>query len=113
MVRTFVVVMQASEIMPRISRKSAVAEEILDGLNEVLDSLKGGRELRTETVPVSEVTAAREAMQMTQAEFAAAMNIPLPTIRKWERGSPPSGAAATLLKVIRKNPDAVRKALAA
>lgn len=99
--------------MPRISKRSDVSAEILEGLNEVLDSLRGGRELRTADVPVSEVTAAREAMQMTQAEFAVAMNIPLPTIRKWERGSPPSGAAATLLKVIRKNPKAVREALMA
>ena len=50
---------------------------------------------------------------MSQQEFARFLDVPLGTVRKWERGeNRPSGAAQVLLRVIRREPDAVRRALA-
>jgi putative transcriptional regulator len=51
---------------------------------------------------------------LSQAAFAEAYGLDLRTLQDWEQGrSAPTGAARTLLKVIRDNPAAVRKAAAA
>ena len=58
--------------------------------------------------------AIRAGLGMTQAEFAAAFGLSLPTPRKWEQeGREPEGLARAYLKVIARNPQAVREALAA
>lgn len=50
---------------------------------------------------------------MTQEQFAAAMHIPVATLRNWEQGRvAPDPAAQSLLTVFAKNPKAVLKALA-
>ena len=51
---------------------------------------------------------------LSQAAFARRYGLDLRTLQDWEQGrSAPTGAARTLLRVIRHNPDAVRKAIAA
>jgi putative transcriptional regulator len=51
---------------------------------------------------------------MTMAEFAAAFEFNLRTLHEWERGARrPSGPARTLLRAIKNDPEAVRRALAA
>jgi putative transcriptional regulator len=51
---------------------------------------------------------------MTQEQFAAALHIPVATLRNWEQGRvAPDPAAQSLLTVFAKNPKAVLKALAA
>jgi putative transcriptional regulator len=51
---------------------------------------------------------------MTQAEFAAAYEFSVRTIQEWERGAKrPSGPARTLLRAIKGDPEALRRALAA
>jgi len=48
------------------------------------------------------------------AEFAAAFEFNLRTLHEWERGARrPSGPARTLLRAIKNDPEAVRRALAA
>jgi putative transcriptional regulator len=48
----------------------------------------------------------RARSQLTQAEFAARIGVPLETVRNWEQGKrSPRGPARALLKVIDKAPD--------
>jgi len=50
---------------------------------------------------------------MTQEQFAAALHIPVATLRNWEQGRvAPDPAAQSLLTVFAKDPKAVLKALA-
>ena len=49
---------------------------------------------------------------LTQEEFAARFQLPLGTVRDWERGARrPDAAATILLRVIARNPQAVLEAL--
>ena len=64
--------------------------------------------------PDIDVRAIREAIGMTQAEFAAAYQFSVRTVQEWERGAKrPSGPARTLLRAIKGDPEGLRKALAA
>ena len=55
----------------------------------------------------------RKALKLSQAEFAAEFGLSASTIRDWEQNRRrPEGAARVLLRVIKKEPDAVRRALA-
>lgn len=54
----------------------------------------------------------RRALKMTQEEFAAQFHIAIGTLRDWEQNrAEPDGAAKAYLKVIAREPDAVRRAL--
>jgi len=54
----------------------------------------------------------RRALKMSQGEFAQCFGIPIGTLRDWEQGRvEPDQAARTYLKVIARNPKAVREAL--
>ncbi len=54
----------------------------------------------------------RKQVKLTQAQMAPLMGMSLSGYRKWEQGSRRvSGPAATLLRVIQKEPEAVRRAL--
>jgi putative transcriptional regulator len=55
----------------------------------------------------------RQALGLSQEAFAERFCIPIGTLRDWEQGRvEPDQAASTYLKVIARNPKAVRKALA-
>ena len=54
----------------------------------------------------------RRALGLTQEQFAARFQILLGTLRDWEQGAAePDQSARAYLKVIARNPEAVRKAL--
>jgi putative transcriptional regulator len=54
----------------------------------------------------------RRALGLSQEDFAARYHIPLGTLRDWEQGRiEPDQAARAYLKVIAREPDAVRQAL--
>jgi putative transcriptional regulator len=56
--------------------------------------------------------ALRTRLKMTQEEFATTFGVNLWTLREWEqRKAEPEGPARTLLRVIDREPDAVRRAL--
>lgn len=56
--------------------------------------------------------ALRMRLCMTQEEFAKAFGVNLWTLREWEQHkAEPEGPARTLLRVIEREPDAVRRAL--
>ena len=55
----------------------------------------------------------RQALGLTQQEFATRFRIPLGTLRDWEQGAAePDAAAKAYLHVIARNPQAVTDALA-
>lgn len=54
----------------------------------------------------------REKLRLTQEQFANTFGLSLAALRDWEQGRfLPDRAARTLLKVIARNPEAVRQAL--
>jgi putative transcriptional regulator len=54
----------------------------------------------------------RSALKMSQAQFAARFGLPAATIKDWEQNRrKPEGAARVLLQVIKKEPEAVSRAL--
>ena len=62
--------------------------------------------------PVLPVQAVRRQLGMTQEQFAAALRIPLPTLRNWEQGRTlPDPAARALLTIVAKEPEAALRAL--
>lgn len=62
--------------------------------------------------PILNVKLIRAKLGMTQEDFAKTFQLSLATIRDWEqRRTQPDQAAKTLLRVIERIPDAVKKAL--
>jgi putative transcriptional regulator len=54
----------------------------------------------------------REALRLTQEEFAARYQIPIGTLRDWEQNrKPPDQTARAYLKVVAREPEVVRRAL--
>jgi putative transcriptional regulator len=72
-------------------------------------------DFRPKTVNVVEPPQAiRKRLGMTQEQFAAALRIPLATLRNWEQGRfAMDPAAKALFKIVAKDPAAAFKALAA
>jgi len=63
---------------------------------------------------VSQVSVIRRALKLSQKQFAATFHIPIGTVRDWEQGRyEPDAAARAYLHVIAREPNTVRKALAA
>jgi putative transcriptional regulator len=61
---------------------------------------------------VPRVKVIRQALRLSQDEFAAWFHIPVGTLRDWEQGrKEPDAAARAYLRVIAREPEAVRKAL--
>lgn len=64
-------------------------------------------------VPLVDVKAARQNLNMSQDEFATILCIPISTLRKWEQGQRrPDAATRLLLQIIVHEPRAVEKTLA-
>jgi putative transcriptional regulator len=62
---------------------------------------------------VPRVSTIRRALKLSQEDFAGAFHIPIGTLRDWEQGrKEPDAAAKAYLRVIAREPDTVRKALA-
>ena len=85
-------------------------EELIQSLNEALAHAKGeGAAIVHAPVTPREV---RKQVKLTQAQMAPLMGMSLSGYRKWEQGTRRiSGPAATLLRVIQQEPEAVRRAL--
>jgi DNA-binding transcriptional regulator YiaG len=104
-------------------KKKTVEQELIDGLGEVL-SHKRGKHLikgRVRELPgpapewsAKEIKRFRErVLGLSQTQFAALLNIKVPTVRAWEQGhNVPSGAAARLIEALKKDPSLVEKLIA-
>jgi putative transcriptional regulator len=61
---------------------------------------------------VTDVAALRRTLHLSQGAFAMLFDIPLPTVKDWEQGRrKPDAPARAYLRVIARNPNAVRIAL--
>ena len=89
---------------------SPIGKELVESLGEALAHAKGeGPAIVHTPVTPREV---RLQARMTQAQMAPLMGMSLSGYRKWEQGARNvSGPAETLLRVIQKEPEAVRRAL--
>ncbi len=91
---------------------STFGEDLIQSLNEALAHAKGeGPAIVHEPVTPREV---RKQAKLTQAQMAILMGMSVSGYRKWEQGARRvSGPAATLLRIIEREPNAVRRALLA
>ena len=81
---------------------------------DITRQIAGHADAAPDMAPYVDVRAIREAIGMTQVEFAAAYEFSVRTVQEWERGAKrPSGPARTLLRAIKGDPEGLRKALAA
>ena len=89
---------------------STFGADLIQSLTEALAHVKGeGRALVH--APVTP-RAVRKRAKLTQAQMAPLMGMSLSGYRKWEQGTRRvSGPAATLLHVIEREPEAVRRVL--
>ena len=91
---------------------STFGEDLIQSLNEALAHAKGeGPAIVHAPVIPREV---RKQARLTQAQMAVLMGMSVSGYRKWEQGARRvSGPAATLLRIIEREPNAVRRALLA
>lgn len=89
---------------------STLGDDLIQSLNEALAHAKGkGPAIVHAPVTPRKV---RKQAKLTQAQMAPLMGMSLSGYRKWEQGTRQvSGPAATLLRIIEKEPEAVRRAL--
>jgi putative transcriptional regulator len=89
-------------------------QSILRGARQALDYASGAREGFVAHVPEEvDVVAIRKRLGLSQGEFAAQFGFKLDALQNWEQGRRrPEGAARAFLRVIEREPDAVRRALA-
>ena len=89
--------------------KRNLFEELQEGLEAVRDNPDA---LPRHELTVPDVKAIREAFRMSQADLAVFLDVPKKTLQNWEQGRRhPSGSAQTLLRIMEKEPEAVRRAL--
>jgi putative transcriptional regulator len=89
-------------------------QSILRGAREALAYARGEREGFIAHVPEEvDVAAIRKRLGLSQGEFAARFGFKLDAVQNWEQGRRrPDGAARAFLRVIEREPAAVRRALA-
>src|SRR3989442_3244708 len=104
--------------MKKIKRKiktESAGASILRGMEEALAHHRGEIKLRTTiyTIPdLVDVRAVREALGLSQSQFAARYGFSPRTLQEWEQGrSKPDVAVRAYLKVIENDPKAVERAL--
>jgi putative transcriptional regulator len=96
--------------------KRRLADDLLESLEEARDYFAGkrtGAVVHRVFPRESDAREARMKLGLSQREFAAVIGTGVGTVRKWELGTRrPSGAARTLIEIIKAEPKAVRRAIA-
>lgn len=96
--------------------KSRLFEDLCASLDEATDYFAGkqtGAIVHHVTPRHTNAREARMKLGLSQREFASFIGTAVGTVRKWELGERrPSGAARTLIEVIKTEPNAVRRAMA-
>ena len=97
---------------------SSISESIMRGLQEMHDHAKEETELRSHRVSTTpprnfsadEIKEIRGRLNMSQGFFADVIGVSKKTVESWEYGrGKPSGAAARVLTIADKDPDALKK----
>jgi putative transcriptional regulator len=92
--------------------------EIMEGLNDILDHEKGNKKLKTKHIKVTpveimtakEVTKLRESLLLSQSVFAELLGVSKKTVEAWEYGkNSPSCSSLRILNLIESNPDFIYK----
>lgn len=95
-----------------------LGEEIIQGLTEACEYLRGERELRVDIVEdksipdvsAAEITDIRTNAGLSEFNFAAIIGVRPETVRSWENGSTkPSAPARRIISIIKKDPDFVSR----
>lgn len=94
----------------------SVFEQIKQGLEDSINYSGGRLTLATVELPAPpptfsprQITDIRLSLQMSQAVFAATLNVSKKTVQSWEQGRRvPSDVALRMLQVIAQNPQVVR-----
>jgi len=103
---------------PRQAARDALATTDWDRVDAMTDAdiarqIAANPDAAPDMAPEIDVSAIRRATGLSQAEFARTYEFSVRTVQEWERGAKtPSGPARTLLRAIKGDPEAVRKALA-
>ena len=95
--------------------KMSVFEQLKAGLEDSVAYSKGNLSLKTAELPVpppavsaDDVRTLRQSLHMSQAVFAATLNVSTKTIQSWEQGlREPSDAALRMIQIVRVNPGVV------
>ena len=93
--------------------KTRKSKKLIDAIMEADEILRGVRKPSREfRVDATSIKALRARLELSQAKFAALLDIDLGTLRNWEQGRrEPTGPAKALLRAIRNDPEAVLSAL--
>ena len=93
---------------------SAAGQKILRSVRNLRAAVQSGAALSVHVPAEVDVKAIRSKLNMSQRQFAASFGFALDAVQNWEQGRRrPEGAARAFLKVIEREPEAVRRALAA
>jgi putative transcriptional regulator len=93
---------------------SAAGQKILRSVRNLRAAVQSGAALSVHVPAEINVKAIRKKLNMSQRRFAASFGFTLDAVQNWEQGRRrPEGAARAFLKVIEREPEAVRRALAA
>ena len=92
---------------------SKLGQDLIEGMKEAVAHAKGETTgARVRVVELPDVRAIREALHMSQTEFAEAYRIPLATLQGWEQGRrAPDATASAYLNVIARLPAEAKAAL--
>jgi putative transcriptional regulator len=97
------------------AKRGRVADRIMAGLEEALLIAKGEADPATYRIHVPEIVdvkAIRMKQKLSQEKFAMRYGFTVWAVREWEQGRrQPERAARVLLKVIEREPAAVKRAL--
>lgn len=100
--------MTSPEIEERDARRQ-IGEELLQALLDV----KGGSVGAKYQVEVNDIVQTRLKCGLSQAQFAAALQISPRTLQQWEQGRRrPTGAAEMLLKIVSRYPNIIGEVVA-
>ena len=99
----------------------SVFEQIRSGLEDSIAYSRGELNLKTTTLPApppraraEEIARLRKRLRMSQAVFAATLNVSYKTVQSWEQGiRQPADAALRMLQVIGQRPQVVREIFSA
>ena len=85
---------------------NAFCEDLLESAKQMKEKKAASKTV----VVVSDITRARNKVNMSQPAFAELMGVSVRTLQAWEQGKRnPSGAAKTLLRVAETHPEILRK----